>query len=123
VSDDLENVRREIENTRLALGDKISRLEERIETTKNTTLNPAYHVKTRPWPTLATVMSLGWFVGHRLVTPSKKVIYQSLQNGAPARSRRRLLHKVRSPLVSMIGIIAANVIRSLIRGRSPRPPD
>ena len=36
----------------VAVGDKISQLEQKIQTTKNTTLNPPYHVRTRPWATL-----------------------------------------------------------------------
>ena len=51
MDDNLEDVRREVENTRFALADKIERLENKIETTATTTLNPAYYVRTRPWPT------------------------------------------------------------------------
>jgi hypothetical protein len=123
VSDDLENVRREIEETRLALGNKISRLEDKIVTTKNTTLNPAYHVKKRPWPTLATIVAIGWLLGHRFVTPSKRKICKGLKNRSTERhATRRLLRNLGSPLVSLLGIAAATMIRNVVRARGITPP-
>jgi hypothetical protein len=122
MSDDLENVRREIEDTRLALGNKISRLEDKIETTKNTTLNLAYHVKKRPWPTLATIMTIGWLLGRRLVTPSKRRICKGLQNRSTERhAARSLLRNLGSPLVSLLGIAAATMIRNVVRARGITP--
>ena len=40
MDDSLEKVRRDIQETRYALGEKIEKLGDKIETTKNTTLKP-----------------------------------------------------------------------------------
>jgi len=66
VNSTLDQLRRDIESTRYALGEKIATLENKIETTKNTTLNPAYYVRTRPWPILGAVTVMGYFVGRAL---------------------------------------------------------
>ena len=66
MDDNLDDVRREVENARFALADKIERLENKIETTATTTLNPVYYVRTRPWPTLGVCAFLGWVVGRSL---------------------------------------------------------
>ena len=48
MEESLESIRRDIENTRFALGEKLGRLEQKIEITTTQTLNPAYYVRTRP---------------------------------------------------------------------------
>jgi len=66
MEESLEDIRRDIENTRFALGEKLGRLEHKIEITTKQTLNPAYYVRTRPWPTLGAFAVLGWMVGRAL---------------------------------------------------------
>ena len=80
MDDNLEDVRREVENTRFALADKIERLENKIETTATTTLNPAYYVRTRPWPTLGVCAFLGWVVGRSLQSRATSNHFGPAQN-------------------------------------------
>jgi hypothetical protein len=54
----------------VALGEKLGRLEHKIEITTKQTLNPAYYVRTRPWPTLEHLLFLGW-IGRRFKTETK----------------------------------------------------
>ena len=72
----------EVENTRFALADKIERLENKIETTATTTLNPAYYVRTRPWPTLGVCAFLGW------VDRALLAIQSNVQPFGPAQNKR-----------------------------------
>jgi len=99
MNESLDNVRRDIENTRVALGEKISRLENKIETTVTTTLNPVYYVKTRPWPTLGVFALLGWFVGRSLKSKS-----------APKQSSTDHRSNTVSGLASSVALGAANVV-------------
>jgi hypothetical protein len=47
---------------------------------------PILHaIRKGPWQTLATVMTIGWFVGHRLATPSKRIIINGLQKSGSQR--------------------------------------
>ena len=110
----LQDVRRDIELTRTALEDKITRLENRIAITKNTTLNPAYHVQTRPWPTLAGVVAVGWIVGRAI--RSKLANSRSRQEG----DKERVLlvpdsGRSRKSLASnLVGMLAATLLREFI---------
>jgi hypothetical protein len=113
MSESLEDIRRDIENTRAALGDKISSLENKIETTANTTLNPAYYVRTRPWPTLGIVTLLGCWVGRSLRRP--RTIQEMRGN-----SSGRLSGSVTSAVASVAGVVVAEVVRDLLRRRKDR---
>ena len=42
MEESLEDIRRDIENTRFSLGEKLGRLEHKIEITTKQTLNPDY---------------------------------------------------------------------------------
>ncbi len=107
MNETLEDVRRDIKNTRVALGEKLSRLENKIETTATTTLNPAYYVRTRPWPTLGIVTVMGWIVGRSL---------QPRQKGSTTKSNI-LVGSFASAAASMTGAIAAELFRDFLRRR------
>jgi hypothetical protein len=113
MNESLDNVRRDIENTRVALGEKISRLENKIETTATTTLNPAYYVKTRPWPTLGVIALLGWFVGRSL--KSKSASKQSSIDHHPALGG--LASSVALGAANVIGVVAGDWLRDFLKDR------
>jgi len=77
----LDELRRDIESTRYVLGDKIATLERRIQTTKNTTLNPEYYLKTSPWPILAVITLMGYFVGRGLKSKPSKANLSRVNKG------------------------------------------
>lgn len=110
MSESLENVRRDIKNTREALGEKLSLLENRIETTANTTLNPAYYVRTRPWPTLGVVTLLGCLAGRRL---KKTRAGQAMRSN----SAGSLSGSFASAAASLAGVVAAELFRDFLRRR------
>jgi hypothetical protein len=80
---------------------------------------PILHaIRKGPWQTLATVMTIGWFVGHRLATPSKRIIINGLQNrSTKSHLIRSLVRSVGSPLVSAMGFIAAAIFHRFVRER------
>jgi hypothetical protein len=110
MSESLEDVRRDIENTRVALGEKISLLENKIETTANTTLNPAYYVRTRPWPTLGVVTLLGCWIGRSLRKPRAA-------HGMPLNSSGKFSGGFASAAASVAGVVAAELARDFLRRR------
>jgi hypothetical protein len=110
MNNSLDEVRRDIEDTRLAIGEKIGRLENKIETTATTTLNPAYHVRTRPWPTLGTFVVLGWFVGRALKPRTRAEQYPSMQ---PASASNDIIRSFVSGAASMMGVVAGDWVRDL----------
>jgi hypothetical protein len=117
MNESLDDVRRDIENTRVALGVKISRLENKIETTASTTLNPAYHVKTRPWPTLGVFALLGWFVGRSLKSKSA-----SKQSSIDHRSNALggLASSVALGAANVVGVVAGDWVRDFLKDRRKR---
>lgn len=117
MDDNLDEVRRDIKDTRLALGEKIGRLENKIETTATTTLNPAYHVRTRPWPTLGIFVVLGWLVGRALQPRSQAEQYMS---GNPSRSSQGIKGSLLSGAASMMGVVAGDLVRDMVRERRAR---
>jgi hypothetical protein len=60
MEEDLQGVRREIEQTRAALSEKVVRLENKAGEIKRTVLNPAYQVRARPLKTLGVSVLAGW---------------------------------------------------------------
>jgi hypothetical protein len=112
VDESLQDVRREIERTRVALGEKVSRLEQKIQTTKNTTLNPAYHVRTRPWSTLGTTVAAGFVLGRIIKARSNHVEVKSRTKGtiAPAAG-------------NIVTMIAADFLRNYFAKRRSRRGD
>ena len=114
MNESLDDVRREIENTRVALGVKISRLENKIETTASTTLNPAYHVKTRPWPTLGVFALLGWFVGRSLKSKSA-----SKESSIDHRSNT-LASSVALGAANVVGVVVGELVRDCVNDRHKR---
>ena len=108
----LEEVRRDIEATRYALGEKIEKLEDRIETTKNTTLSPAYHVRMHPWPILTAVTLLSCLVGRSLKTkPAPR------SAASPGILRTSVVSGITSVLSSGLAFAAANFVRSVLEKR------
>jgi hypothetical protein len=105
MSENLEELRRDIEVTRAALGEKVSLLENKIETTANTTLNPAYYVRTRPWPTLGVVTLLGCLAGRKLRKPRHRQEMR-VRSGA-----------IGSAAASLAGVVAAELFRDFLRRR------
>jgi hypothetical protein len=114
-NDNLEEVRRDIEVTRYALGEKIEKLEEKIETTKKTTLNPTYHLRTHPWPILATVTVLGCWVGRAL--RSKPPHKAPKTTGGAGIIGTSLASGFASALSSGAAVIAGDFLRSLLQQR------
>ena len=117
MTENLEEVRREIEDTRIAIGEKIGRLENKIETTATTTLNPAYYVRTRPWPTLGVFVALGWLVGRALKPSDRKGRYSSAQSASASNG---IVRSFVSGAASMIGVAAGDLLRDMVRDRRGR---
>ena len=118
MNDNLDEVRHDIEDTRLALGEKIGRSENKIETTATTTLNPAYHVRTRPWPTLGMFVVLGWLVGRALRPKSGAGEYPPLQQASSTSDG--FFRSFVSGAASMMGVVAGDLLRDMIRERRVR---
>lgn len=116
MNDNLDEVRHEIESTRSALADKIERLENKIETTATTTLNPAYYVRTRPWPTLGICAFLGWVVGRSLQ------VRASRPPGARGASLAgQLIRAFATAAASVAGVAAGDWIRDSLKQRKNKP--
>jgi hypothetical protein len=116
VDDNLEDIRRDVENTRFALADKIERLENKIETTATTTLNPAYYVRTRPWPTLGVCAFLGWVVGRSLQSRAT-----SNHSNQPKTSVvGHLIRTFISAAASVAGVAAGDFIRDSLKERKTK---
>jgi hypothetical protein len=115
VEQNLDEVRREIERTRIALGEKISRLEHKIQTTKNTTLNPAYHVRTRPWPTLGTTLAAGFVLARMLKARSSS---SAPENGFRAKPRAR--GTIGPATANVVSMVAVNFLRDYFNERRKR---
>lgn len=113
----LEDVRRDIENTRMALGDKIGRLEHKIEVTTNTTLNPAYYVRTRPWPTLGVFAFAGWLVG-RALRPKRVATNHGV--GPSGSLSAEVMRSIFSGAAGAISIVAGDWLRDFIKDRRTR---
>jgi hypothetical protein len=120
VDQNLEEVRRDIEQTRFALGEKISRLEQKIQTTKNTTLNPAYHVRTRPWPTLGMFVAAGWVFGRFM--KSRWSHSNSRRNKVAERPSivREITRNASSSAASVVGLLVGDFIREFVNKRRQR---
>jgi hypothetical protein len=114
VNENLDEVRHEIENTRFALADKIERLENKIENTATTTLNPAYYVRTRPWPTLGVCAFLGWVIGRSL----------QVRGARGARGpglAAQVLRTFFASAASVAGVAAGDFIRESLKQRKTKP--
>jgi hypothetical protein len=120
VDQNLEEVRRDIEQTRFALGEKISRLEQKIQTTKNTTFNPAYHVRTRPWPTLGMFVAAGWVFGRFM----KSRWSHSNSRRNKVAERPSIVHEITrnasSSAASVVGLLVGDFIREFVNKRRQR---
>jgi hypothetical protein len=78
MEENLHEVRREIEQTRAALSDKIVRLENKAGEIKRTVLNPAYQVRARPFRSLGASVLAGWMLGTFVRrTGNGKAVYDS----------------------------------------------
>ena len=116
MDDNLEDVRREVENTRFALADKIERLENKVETTATKTLNPAYYVRTRPWPTLGVCAFLGWVVGRSLQSRAA-----STHSDKPKASVvGHVIGTFLSAAASVAGVAAGDFIRDSLKQRKTK---
>lgn len=116
MDDNLDEVRHEIESARFALADKIERLENKIETTATTTFNPAYYVRTRPWPTLGVCAFVGWVIGRSLQIRASKPA------AAPgAGLAAQLIRSFASAAASVAGVAAGDFIRDSLRRRKGKP--
>lgn len=116
MDENLDEVRQQIESTRVALADKIERLENKIETTATTTLNPAHYVRTWPWPTLGVCAFLGWVIGRSLQVRSAK----SSAARQPSLSGQ-LIRSFASSAASMAGVAAGDFVRDALKERKNRP--
>ena len=112
----LQDVRRDIEQTRIALGDKISLLEKKIETTKNTTLNPAYHVRTRPWPTLGIFVAAGWVFGRFMKSRFSSNSRRDRVVGRPG-IIREVARSTTSSAANVVGLVVGDLIREFVNKR------
>jgi predicted RecB family endonuclease len=115
VDNNLQEIRRDIEQTRVALGEKINRLTSRVETTTNTTLNPAYHVRTRPWPTLGITVAFGCLLGRFM---------RSRWSGSATRHNevrpsviREMARNAGSSTASVMGLLVADLLRDFVKER------
>jgi hypothetical protein len=116
MDDNLEDVRREVENTRFALADKIERLENKIETTATRTLNPAYYVRTRPWPTLGVCAFLGWVVGRSLQSRAASTHLNKPETNVIG----HLIRTFTSAAASVAGVAAGDFIRDSLKERKTK---
>ena len=116
MDDNLYEVRQDIESTRGALADKIERLENKIETTATTTLNPAYYVRTRPWPTLSVCAFLGWVIGRSLQVRAAK-------SSAPRKASLsgQMIRSFASAAASVAGVAAGDFVRDALKQRKNKP--
>ena len=117
MEESLESIRRDIENTRFALGEKLGRLEHKIEITTTQTLNPAYYVRTRPWPTLGAFAVLGWVIG-RALKPKKN----RNRHAAPPTLTGSVVRSVVSGAATALGGAAGDLVRDIVKGRRRRAP-
>jgi hypothetical protein len=116
----LDEVRREIEQTRARITEKIGLLQEEVERTKKTTLNPAYHMQRRPLQTLGVSVLAGWILG-RIATPKKNrpgnhaVSEDRLgSNGVPENGRRSVV--ARAALAGIRATASSLIMRDLLKG-------
>ena len=116
MNESLDDVRRDIEHTRLALGEKIGRLEHKIEITATETLNPAYYVRTRPWPTLGAFALLGWVVG-RALQPKQRTDADATSPGLAG----SVIRSVVSGAASSLGLVAGDLVRDFVKDRRRSP--
>lgn len=115
MDDNLDQVRHDIESTRFALANKIERLENKIETTATTTLNPAHYMRTRPWPTLGVCAFLGWVIGRSLqVRAAKSSGMRQPSLGG------QLIRSFASSAASMAGVAAGDFIRDALKERKTK---
>jgi hypothetical protein len=112
MEESLESIRRDIENTRFALGEKLGRLEHKIEITTTQTLNPAYYVRTRPWPTLGAFAVLGWVIG-RALKPKKN----RNRHAAPPTLTGSVVRSVVSGAATALGGAAGDLVRDIVKDR------
>jgi len=117
MEESLEDIRRDIENTRFSLGEKLGRLEHKIEITTKQTLNPAYYVRTRPWPTLGAFAVLGWMVG-RALKPKRNRTRPS----APPTLAGSVVRSVVSGAATALGGAAGDLVRDIVKDRRRRAP-
>jgi hypothetical protein len=116
----LEEVRREIEQTRARITEKISLLQEEVERTKRTTLNPAYHARKHPLPALGMSLLAGWILA-RLATPRKSQRSHPVasdnrfaSNGVPKNRRRSVV--ARAALAGIKATASSLIVRDLVKG-------
>jgi hypothetical protein len=117
MEENLEAIRRDIEDTRFALGEKLGRLERKIEVTATQTLNPAYYVRTRPWPTLGAFAVLGWMVG-RALKPKRN----GRRSSAPPTLAGSVVRSVVSGAATALGGAAGDLVRDIVKDRRRRMP-
>jgi hypothetical protein len=123
MEESLESIRRDIEQTRLALGEKLGRLEHKIEITTTQTLNPAYYVRARPWPTLGAFAVLGWMVG-RALKPKRDGQKRNGQrySAAPPAVTGSLVRSLVSAAAAALGGAAGNLVRDIVKDRRRHTP-
>ncbi|MGH7832637.1 MAG: hypothetical protein ACREQK_03255 [Candidatus Binatia bacterium] len=115
----LEEVRREIEQTRARIAEKINRLQEEVERTKRTTLNPAYHARTRPWRTLGIAILAGWILGRMVASKRRRrnnhapSDNRSAYKGVPKNRRRSLF--ARAALAGIRATVSSLIVRDLAK--------
>ena len=112
MNENLEDVRRDIENIRSAIGEKIEKIEDKIETTKNTTLNPTYYLKTHPWPILGGIALLSCLAGRSLKF-KRSEITPPVENGLVGSA----IGSVASTLLNAAAVVAANYFRDHLAER------
>lgn len=117
MNESLDEVRRDIEHTRLALGEKIGRLEHKIEITATETLNPAHYVRSRPWPTLGAFALLGWVVGRAL---QSKLRTDATPTTTPSLAGS-LIRGVVSGAASSLSLVAGDLVRDFVKDRRRTP--
>jgi hypothetical protein len=117
MEESLESIRRDIENTRFSLGEKLGRLEHKIEVTTKQTLNPAYYVRTRPWPTLGAIAVFGWVVGRALKPKGNRKRYS-----APPTLAGSVVRSVVSGAATALGGAAGDLVRDIVKDRRRRAP-
>jgi hypothetical protein len=119
VNESLEDVRRDIENIRSAIGEKIEKIEDKIETTKNTTLNPTYYLKTHPWPILGGIALLSCLAGRSLRFKRSEIIPPPAGNGLVGSA----IGSVASTLLNAAAVVAANYFRDRLAERRDHRDD
>jgi hypothetical protein len=116
----LDAVRREIELTRARMSKKIALLQQEVENTKRTTLNPAYHLRTRTWQTFGISVLAGWLLG-RMAKPKKNRRSNHAvsddrfpSNGVPENGRRSVV--ARAALAGMRATASSLLVKDLVKG-------